>query len=95
MRHKRYMPIDTWLELPSNRIIRALRHFDWIGAGDFCDALDIGEHEREAFMRSLFRLASSGSVQRRTVRTFRGRENQYRLRPGVVARPPLDTKEAA
>lgn len=59
-----YVPIDEWLDQPSVRISRALRHFDEATSLEISQALDLGESEIDAFDQAMCRLVKSGHVAR-------------------------------
>lgn len=92
-----YTPIDEWAEMPRTRLLRALRFFDWVEFADLADAIGVTslDADRNTLYCVLRRLVVAGSVERRKVRTFRGRVFEFRLKPGVVVAPPIDSAVCA
>lgn len=62
----RYLPIDELLELPRVRVLRALKHFDWMSMKQICEWLN--EHDSaswQALNSALKRHTESGCVELR------------------------------
>lgn len=59
--------VDVVLESegPKERILRAIRFFDWVCAEDLFDALDVSDEDRVRYTKALGRLAAEGTVRRR------------------------------
>lgn len=61
-------------ETPRARILRAIRFFDWVGAEDLFDGMEVPREERAKYATGISRLARSGKLDRRGVGEF-----EYRL----------------
>jgi hypothetical protein len=77
----RYAPIDETLEIMRVRILRALRHLDWITTDGLMSVVGIDAdwqgNERQRYDKEIFRSVRSGLVE--CDRTF-GRDNwRYRI----------------
>lgn len=59
----RYLPVDELLELPRVRVLRVLRHFDWLGSSDMLLALN--EPNYDAVWRALVAHIKDGNIERR------------------------------
>lgn len=96
---QKYIPLDVWREQPRNRLVRALRWFDWVEFSEVADALGAPEGDanaRTGLYNALKRLVDGGQVERRRVRTFRGRHVvEFRLKRGVTVTPPNDDSVCA
>lgn len=71
MKASKYIPLDEILDQPSTRILRALRHFDWVRGPDLFAALEVPDFvvgkknpERDRYSAALSRLAKDGLVER-------------------------------
>lgn len=53
---------------PSERILGALRHHDWIETVDLYEVLDIADHERNKYQVTLGYLIRRGRIERRKER---------------------------
>lgn len=62
-----YTPIETILEMPTVRVLRAMRHHGWICGVDLLDSLHIpGETlERFNYHTIMYRLRRDGLIERR------------------------------
>lgn len=73
MKASKYIPLDEILEQPATRILRALRHFDWVRGPDLFAALEVPDFsvgkknpERDRYSAALSRLVKDGLVERST-----------------------------
>lgn len=96
-----YTPIDEWLDRPGNRILRALRRFDWVEMDELAFALGIPQWNLEPIARqnlhqNVKRLFRAGRIDRRRSIGITGRPLfEYRLSQGVSVEPPMDLEVAA
>lgn len=90
----RYLPIDELLEQPRVRVLRVLRHFDWLSLTDILGVLN--EPDYGPFWHAIDRLVKDGHVDRRADRvphlfsiTSSGRE----LYDALLRRTLVDEQE--
>lgn len=62
-----YIPIDETLSMPIVRVLRTLRHFEWVTSGELLYVLGVNERGREhnALHRALSRACVSGYIETR------------------------------
>ena len=86
-----YRPWEEILSLRV-RILRAIRHFDWVTAGELFDAMGVEQNhdslERNACQTAMTRLVRGGLVQvRKPISTGRlGHLSVYRITPSGLQR---------
>ena len=91
-----YTPIDEWLDRPRNKIVRALRRFEWADLDDISTVLNApawsaDRRARDALSQTLCRLVRDKTIERRRTLSMTGRPMfEYRVSPGVCADPPMD-----
>lgn len=98
MKYEKYIPLDVILELPSTRLLRAMRRFDWASpselmfAAGFPDYIDRdgNNSERNAAAAALSRLVAIGHAERRSDRQVDG----YPHRITAAGRRELERREA-
>lgn len=83
MKAELYVPVDAQLDVMRIRILRAIRHFDWVQPVDLGDAIGIpGSHEdhlvRNNFDVTIGRLFRGGFLERMPQR---GGFSLYRITP--------------
>lgn len=63
-----YTPFEEIEAMPANRILRGLRHFDWVGLDELLvaiDAPDLQCTERNTLLATISRLVQLGCISRR------------------------------
>lgn len=89
-----YVPVDEIAASPRARILRAIRHFDWVSSRDLFDALDLPswkeEGDRLRYFAMLNLLVKRGLVEQRGDRETR----EYRLAADVDVSIPAPTLDA-
>jgi hypothetical protein len=71
-----YTPLDIKLEWPRVRILRAIRHFEWVTSFELfevCAPELTDEYERNSYAKMLGRLVVGGFIERRAERIRRSR----------------------
>lgn len=58
------LALDAWLQRPDVRLVRALRHLEWMTADQIFESIKIAPREIPLFARALARLVESGHVRR-------------------------------
>lgn len=84
----RYFPIDEELSEMGNRILRALRFFDWVASPDLIEAMNISAEERPAYSSSLARIIARGYVEEiwLSLKYPRGRQRERQVRITTAGR---------
>ena len=82
-----YTPLDVILNTSNNRVLRALRWFDWVEVPDLMEAVEAPEHEcleRSSVTKAISRMVSTGDLERRatvmgSTKGWRGSMSEVRI----------------
>ncbi len=85
-----YVPVDELAASPRARILRAIRHFDWVTVRELFDVLDLPPWKDKSSPRYVYSAALNHLVKRGFIEMAGDRETRvYRLAPNVdVSIPP-------
>lgn len=75
-----YTPIEEIKSAPANRLLRGLRHFDWVGVDELLIAIDAPEQnctERNTLLATITRLVDMGCIDRRKLNSKKVRSLGY------------------